>query len=300
MKHTIYISLLAAALCTGCMGGEKLGFDDDWSAPALEESPFGNNAIQELPDGDANKLTIAQLKAKYLTKTDANYHVEITDDVQIKGVVVGNDIAGNIYNEVALQDAAGDAILICIAQGGLFAYLSTGTEIIVNLKGLHIGCYGNQPQIGTPYTNSSGKTFPSRMSRNEWQTRFKIIGTGRDVQPEEFDVARLKDKEYVKSHCGKLMTVKGVAMSEADGTKTWAPEADKDAGNGVSRTVAINGKANSLLVVRSSTYADFAALAMPTGSINLTGIFTVYASNPDRYGYTWQILLRSEKDIEAN
>lgn len=94
------------------------------------------------------------------------------------------------------------------------------------------------------------------------------------------------------------MTVKGVEMAEANGVKVWASDAEKDAGNGVSRTIKVNGKTNSNFVVRSSTYADFAAQIMPKGKLNLTGVFTVYASNPDRYGYTWQILLRESSDIE--
>ena len=94
------------------------------------------------------------------------------------------------------------------------------------------------------------------------------------------------------------MTLENVEMDGADGKLAWAPEADKDPGNGVSRTVKIGGKAQKLMVVRSSTYADFAAKAMPTGKVNLTGIFTVYATNPSKYGYTWQILLRSDSDIE--
>ena len=220
--------------------------------------------------------------------------------IGMKARVTGNDIQGNIYNEVAVEDESGEGLLICIQKGGLYGFLPVGQEILVNLKGLYIGLYGNNVQIGMPYTNSSGRTFPSRMAFNIWNEHFKILGTAdaSKVQPEEFDVTKLKDVAYIKSHRGKLMTLKNVEMAKADGKLAWAPEAEKDPGNGVSRTVKINGKAQSLMVVRSSSYADFAALAMPTGKVNLTGIFTVYATNPSKYGYTWQILLRSDSDIE--
>lgn len=226
--------------------------------------------------------------------------MRITEDWQLKVRVTGNDIQGNIYNQIAVQDESGEGLLICIQKGGLFGFLPVGQEILVNLKGLYIGIYGNNVQIGVPYTNTSGRTFPSRMNINVWNEHFKILGAAdaSKVVPEKFDVSKLKDVEYVKSHRGKLMTLENVEMDKADGKLAWAPEADKDAGNGVSRTVKINGKAQSLMVVRSSTYADFAAKAMPTGKVNLTGIFTVYATNPSKYGYTWQILLRSDSDIE--
>ncbi len=298
MKKMKYIKFLVAALLLGGIATSCM--DDDWNDPTGENAPFGNNNIVE----ETSKIvTIKELKAKTVDKFEASVAsglVEITEDWQLKARVTGNDIQGNIYNEVAVEDESGEGLLICIQKGGLYGFLPVGQEILVNLKGLYIGLYGNNVQIGMPYTNSSGRTFPSRMAFNIWNEHFKILGTAdaSKVQPEEFDVTKLKDVAYIKSHRGKLMTLKNVEMAKADGKLAWAPEADKDAGNGVSRTVKINGKAQSLMVVRSSSYADFAAKAMPTGKVNLTGIFTVYATNPSKYGYTWQILLRSDSDIE--
>lgn len=298
MKKMKYIKFLVAALLLGGIATSCM--DDDWNDPTGENAPFGNNNIVE----ETSKIvTIKELKAKTVDKFEAsvaNGLVEITEDWQLKARVTGNDIQGNIYNEVAVEDESGEGLLICIQKGGLYGFLPVGQEILVNLKGLYIGLYGNNVQIGMPYTNSSGRTFPSRMAFNIWNEHFKILGTAdaSKVQPEEFDVTKLKDVAYIKSHRGKLMTLKNVEMAKADGKLAWAPEADKDAGNGVSRTVKINGKAQSLMVVRSSSYADFAALVMPTGKVNLTGVFTVYATNPSKYGYTWQILLRSDSDIE--
>lgn len=298
MKKTKYIKFLVAAMLLGGLATSCM--DDDWNDPTGEVAPYGNNDIVE---DDAKMISIKELKAKtvdLIPSSQANDTVRITEDWELKVRVTGNDIQGNIYNQIAVQDESGEGLLICIQKGGLFGFLPVGQEILVNLKGLYIGIYGNNVQIGVPYTNTSGRTFPSRMNINVWNEHFKILGAAdaSKVVPEKFDVSKLKDVAYVKSHRGKLMTLENVEMDGADGKLAWAPEADKDAGNGVSRTVKINGKAQSLMVVRSSTYADFAAKAMPTGKVNLTGIFTVYATNPSKYGYTWQILLRSDSDIE--
>lgn len=298
MKKTKYIKFLVAAMLLGGLATSCM--DDDWNDPIGEVAPYGNNDIVE---DDAKMISIKELKAKtvdLIPSSQANDTVRITEDWQLKVRVTGNDIQGNIYNQIAVQDESGEGLLICIQKGGLFGFLPVGQEILVNLKGLYIGIYGNNVQIGVPYTNTSGRTFPSRMNINVWNEHFKILGAAdaSKLVPEKFDVSKLKDVAYVKSHRGKLMTLENVEMDKADGKLAWAPEADKDAGNGVSRTVKIGGKAQSLMVVRSSTYADFAAKAMPTGKVNLTGIFTVYATNPSKYGYTWQILLRSDSDIE--
>ncbi len=308
MKIAKYIKFIVAAMllsgvATSCM-------DDDWSDPTngSTTAPYGNNNIQEDPN---RIISIKDLKAQTVDIKDQElqdrntnlpfYAIHIENDWQIKVRVTGNDIQGNIYNEISVEDESGEGLLICIQKGGLYGFLPIGQEILVNIKDLYIGVYGNNVQLGTLYENTEKvRTYPSRMSLNTWNEHFKILGIARPdlVEPEEFDLTKLKDKDYIKSHRNKLMTLKNVEMDKADGKLAWAPDAEKDAGNGVSRTVKINGKAQSLMVVRSSSYADFAAKAMPTGKVNLTGIFTVYSTDPSRYGYTWQILLRSESDID--
>lgn len=272
-------ALVLGLSVTSCM-------DEDWNDPTGETSPFGNNNLQE-----TNVITIAELKDMYSAAlAKQNDTARIKDNVQIKARVTGNDIGGNIYNQVAVDDGTG-AILICVAQGGLFGYMPVGQEILVNLKDLYIGAYGYQPQIGSPYTNKSGKTFPSRMNRTVWQEHFKLMGAAdvSKIDTVEFDLSKVKDADYMKENCGRLMIVKGVKLSDADGKKTFAPEDEKDAGNGVSRT--ING--NSNFVVRSSTYADFAGTVMPKEKVDLIGIFT-------RYSSTWQILMRSDSDFRLS
>ncbi len=298
MKMMKYIKVFAVALlvvgmATSCM-------DEDWTDPTGDTAPVGNNNIVE----DVNKLiTIKELKERTVNKlatSTTNDTIRIKEDWQLKARVTANDIQGNIYNEVAVEDESGEALIICIQKGGLYGFMPVGQEILVNLKDLYIGIYANNVQLGVAYTNSSGRTFPSRMNFNVWNEHFRLLGVAdaSKVTPEVFDTSMLENADYVKSHRGKLMTLKNVEMDVKNDTTKWAPEYDKDNGNGVSRTVVLNGKANSKIVVRSSSYADFAAKDIPRGKINLTGVFTVYSTNPSRYGYTWQILLRTESDVE--
>ena len=136
MKNLKYI--IIALVCIGlssCM-------NNDWDTPQTTNA-YGNNSITE-----SNVVTIASLKTTYASVISAtqNSYKQIEDDIQIKGRITGNDIEGNIFNNVAIEDGSG-SILIGIAQGGLFGYLPVGQEIIVNLKGLYIGSYGQQAQI---------------------------------------------------------------------------------------------------------------------------------------------------------
>lgn len=288
MKNIKYLLMLvlACSLFTGCM-------DDDWDTPNAEalNKAYGNQEIAE-----TNVITIGSLKEQYESVINAstNSYEQITEDVQIKGRVVGNDIGGNIYNEVSIDDGTG-AILICISQGGLFSYLPVGQEIVVDLKGLYIGGYGKQAEIGMPYTNAKGNSYVSRMSRVLWNKHFKLTGVAdaSKVVAEEFDVSKRTKEEYFTANNGKLMTIKNVEFTNADGKTTFAPSEEKDAANSVNRGLSQNGKAipTSSLVVRTSSYADFAAKQLPTGKLNITGVFT-------RYRTTWQILIRDERDIQ--
>lgn len=289
MKNIKYLLMLvlACSLFTGCM-------DDDWDTPNAEalNKAYGNQEIAE-----TNVITIGSLKEQYKSVINAstNSYEQITEDVQIKGRVVGNDIGGNIYNEVSIDDGTG-AILICISQGGLFSYLPVGQEIVVDLKGLYIGGYGKQAEIGMPYTNAKGNSYVSRMSRVLWNKHFKLTGVAdaSKVVAEEFDVSKRTNEEYFTANNGKLMTIKNVEFTNADGKTTFAPSDEKDAANSVNRGLSQNGKpiATSSIVVRTSSYADFAAKQLPTGKLNITGVFT-------RYRTTWQILIRDERDIQS-
>lgn len=288
MKNIKYLLMLvlACSLFTGCM-------DDDWDTPNAEalNKAYGNQDIAE-----TNVITIGSLKEQYESVINAstNSYEQITEDVQIKGRVVGNDIGGNIYNEVSIDDGTG-AILICISQGGLFSYLPVGQEIVVDLKGLYIGGYGKQAEIGMPYTNAKGNSYVSRMSRVLWNKHFKLTGVAdaSKVVAEEFDLSKRTKEEYFTANNGKLMTIKNVEFTNADGKTTFAPSEEKDAANSVNRGLSQNGKpiATSSIVVRTSSYADFAAKQLPTGKLNITGVFT-------RYRTTWQILIRDERDIQ--
>jgi hypothetical protein len=276
MKHIHYYIIIAfvSAIFTGCI-------DNRWDIPGTDGSEFGNEAVAE-----TNLVSIAQLKQKYATVIYNGSYVQFEELTQIKGVVTGNDVKCNLYSQVAIEDGTG-SMIICIAQGGLYGQMQVGREILIELKGLYIGGYGQQPEIGTPYTNANGRTYVSRMSRAIWQQHYKLLGM-KSVSPVDFDKTKLSDANYMKENCGRLMTIRGVKFQGANGKKVYAADKDKDAANSVNRS--LQGISSNQLVVRTSTYADFAKTPLPQGEVDITGIFT-------RYNNTWQVLIREESDV---
>lgn len=302
MKSVKYIQMIMMALVMGL--GLTSCMDDDWKAPSGDTPAYGNNTLQE-----KNVISIDELKTKYgVTKNMINDTVRIDDGIQIKGVVTGNDAEGNIYNEIALQDETG-GILVCIAQGGLCGQIQVGQEILIDLGGLYIGAYRSQPQIGVPYTSTSASgaksTYPSRIARAEWQTRFKLIGKpdAKKLVAKVFDYESLKGNETeLYKYAGCLVKATGVGFAKADGKTTYAPKSEgASTGYGVMRAFKnmTTGKdyTTNEFGVRTSCYSDFAAEKLPEGKLTVTGILTCYKSQT-KYNATAQILMRQQSDVQ--
>lgn len=282
MKNTINIKTtyllifaLACTLFSSCMNG-------DWDEPDFNgAAPYGNNSLTE-----QHVITIAELIKKYpnvFASTDQNKQID--EDIMIKGRITGNDVGGNIYKQVTLQDNTA-AIIIAINEGGLNGYLAEGSEILVDLKGLYIGGYRKQPEIGAPYNGSS----IGRMQKDIWAKHFKILGSpdASLIQPVDFSTI----KNEMDANCAKLVTLKDVTFKEADGKSTFST--GTSTGNAVNQELDGYG---SKVVIRTSTYADFAAITLPYDNVakkklkcDITGIAT-------RYNSTWQILIRKTSDI---
>lgn len=290
MKKIKFIALAFLALTLGsCMGD---GYADPDLTEKVPASPWGNNSLRE-----KNVISIADLKTQFATiiNSDNGYKL-IEKDMMIKAVVTGNDVSGNIYNQVSVQDASG-AIIIAINGSGLSGYLPVGQEILVNLKGLYIGSYKKLPQIGGVNTKlSDGSLGIGKIERAIWNEHFKILNPGEadasTVVPEEFDLTKLTDAAYMEANVCKLMTLKKVKFASANGTNVWAPD---DTNTSLELIDAETGKRinKNNLVVRNSGYSKFANEVVPQGVFDITGIFT-------RFGNTWQIVLRNTDDLKAS
>lgn len=301
MKKIHYLLLaLVSGLFTACMDG-------DWDAPANEKAPYGNPDIREV-----NVISIKDLKERYYTEvTTEGKNKQIAEDLKIKAVVTGNDISGNLYNEIAVQDETG-AISICITKGGLFSYLPIGTEILVDLKGLYIGNYRLGPTIGTPYTDKKGVVNVSRMPHALWLKHFVLTGVNKEIEPELFADGSDRTNWDLDQDAGKFGILKNVSFKNGGyynndtenyesgivfvpGESTYAAYKDSQTGKSYSFSWFFNEQPGDTeegaVQLYTSSYADFAALKLPTGLVNITGIVK-------RYRNQWEIVVRSIKDVE--
>ncbi|WP_293882509.1 DUF5689 domain-containing protein [Sphingobacterium sp. UBA1498] len=232
----------------------------DYTEPPLTEPIYS---------GPGANITIGALKEKYANIVDPKV---IEEDLIIKAFVTGNDISGNIYKQLYIQDETA-AINIGVDQNSVYSSFRAGQEVYVNLKGLSMVKYGGELQIGFSGTNAnriSWLVFQEHVLRNKWSDAANLT-------PLEVDLSKLD-----ASMVNKLVIIKNVRFNNgginafAGGTATVS-EVVKDA----------NAKT---LDVRNSNFSTFAKEILPKGNGTLVGIL-------GRYNGGWQLFLRDKTDV---
>lgn len=274
-KHTYIIALLTGVFAfSSCQ-------NKDWDVP--EGIPYGNNSLEA-----GTTITIAELQTRYANTISSDNYKQITEDLWLRCVVNGNDYGDNLYKQLSVQDETG-GIIIGINGSDQGAMMPVGQKLLINLKDLYIGGYGNQAQIGGLYNGGLG-----RMELSEWKQHVRLImdnssealafGTMK-VDTLDFDASKTMAQQ-----AGRVVRLSGVTISR-EGTPIIAPDDGSVSlvSNCVNRTLS-GGNAGSKCVLRTSTYATFKGVAIPEGTVELYGIATIYRG-------TWQILARTQSDL---
>ena len=249
----------------------------------ISQPPYGNN---ELVAGTT--VTIAELQSNFSNAINNDSYKQITDDLWLRCVVTGNDFGGNIYKQISVQDETA-GIIIGINGSDQGAFMPVGQKLLISLKDLYIGGYGSQAQIGGLYNGGLG-----RMELSTWKKHVRLVMDG---TPEaagfgtmKVDTIDFDASKTMAQQSGRVVRLSGVTIS-GEGTQILAPD-DGTVGltsNCANRTLS-GGNAGSKCVLRTSTYADFKGIALPTEPVELYGVATIYRG-------TWQILARTESDL---
>lgn len=268
--RNIILLALTALLAVSC---------HSWDDPAENAGmdSYGNKSLKE-----SNVVKISDLLTKYKSEITSGGMKQITDACQIKAVVTSSDEGGNIYKNLYVVDGTG-GFCLKIDKSSLYSEATEGQCMLIDLQGLWIGGYGLQPQIGTKYLDGTTEKI-GNINRNTWAEHFKLIPDieGLSAKPiTTNDMSALDiDKDF-----GKVVTLVGIKMKNADGTTVFAPSTSGSDNQKVASQA-------SPVYIRTSTFAKFAKQVMPTGQFNITGVIT-------RYNNDWQILPRTLRDIQT-
>mgnify|MGYP006890785953 FL=1 len=273
------ITLILAA-CMVLFTSGLVSCMDDFDVPVTGNA-YGNNNIK-----DGRTISIANLKKKYASVISANGLQQITEETRIEGVIVGDDESGNIYKQLMIADESG-IIVIGINNTGLYATCPVGQKMIIDCEGLYIGGYGELGQLGSVYNGKVG-----RMPGYMWEEHVRLLGEPNlfypELAPKALTAADLSS--WDKAEAPILVNMNDVSFENADGEELYAEDKGGSQSAIEQNLVFEDG---TKLVVRTSTYANFANDVLPQGKLNVTGLLS-------RYGNTWQLTLRSGEEVKRN
>lgn len=232
-----------------------------YEAPLLTEP--------EVTIGDEGVITIAKYKEMFASLPKEGKLIE--ENFALRAVVVGNDISGNIYKQIYVEDATG-GLSISIDQNNIASDYPIGQEVVVKLQGLAATSYGGVTQLGIQGTNNNRIPYEiakEHILKHKWPDAKK-------AQPTVTTIDALTD-----AMIGKLIQLEGVYF--VDGGNLPFAETQQT----VNRD--LKDKSGNTLIVRNSGYANFANDKLPKGNGTVVGILSKFNSD-------YQLFLRSADD----
>lgn len=234
----------------------------------------------ELPpkkDALANSgtITIDSIYKKY-----ASYYItanplptklfKFSNDASVTGTVTADEISGNIYKSVYIQDATGTLQVKLLNSGGLFV----GDLIRINLKDVILDDYGKMVQLDSVDIEKSAVK----------------ISSGNVVTPTKatFNQLTALNGSGLSNFQGRLVLLDSVEFAVVYKNRTFADPVNK---TNLDR-ILLNAN-NSQVTVRSSGYSNFAGKIIPCGKGSIVAIVSQFNS-------TIQLLIRNFNEVKLS
>ncbi len=267
LRYSIYFLVSTLLLFSACV-------DDDFDHPPAD----GEEA-----DITAN-TTIADLKALHVI---GNLE-EITEDLIITGIVTADDRSGNFYKTLVIQDSTA-AIELRLNETDLFNEYGEGRRLYIRCQGMWLGDYNGITQLGSgtapddrgglELTQVPSALFDDFIVKGKWN---------QVVIPVEKTIAQLRQNDV-----SMLVRLDNMQFSLETCERTFARDYISPMGTRVQESLNQNMEScasNSVIVLRTSGFCNFASQMLPSGSGSITAIYTVFGS-------TKQLIIRDTDDI---
>ena len=238
-KITLIIMLVTGCLFSSCKREYKMA------------NPKNHAANSESITIDT---IIARYKAHYNVVPPATKLYRFTTDVSLTCTVTADEVSGNIYKTVFVQDGTGSLQIKLINSGGLYI----GDQININLNGVVLNDYAKMIQLDSIdiekrifKINSGNIVTPVKMTMNQ------IMTSGNGIYKYQSKLVLLDSVEFAAIDKGQL-------FSDANGKFSIDRGLQDSHGNNV--------------IVRTSGYANFAGNIIPCGKGSLIAIMGQYNS----------------------
>lgn len=231
--------VLALAVLAGCDKASGLEFDDD--------TPQGT-------------VTIAALKSRCTGAQAA-----VTEDITIEGVVTGNDLYGEFYKTLVVEDTSG-GISIAVDATELYVDYPVGTAVTIHCNGLFLCDYGGKVMLGTRPTDEYAG--PGRIPQAEaaLYLRRKQAET-RPLRPRTFTFG-----EVDMRHTDTYVHFEGVRFVQQG---NWC-DPDPETGRPATTERRIADHTGREFIVRTAGTCTYATEPVPQGTGSVYGIIDYF------------------------
>lgn len=262
---------------TGCVQ------NDDFSVPPIVCNQKWNANTQ-----------ISAIKA--LNDTDTP--LEITENLILEGYVVSSDETGNFFKTISIQDKAENpttGMSIELDLANTYTNFPVGSKILVNAKGLFVAKDRGSYKIGTKFTDAKGTERVGRMAEVDALKKVAMSCEEKvQIKPTKFTSI---EQALNEANINTLITLENVQFEKAGNGETYYEEGGKDTFGGATNRKIVDSEGNTL-VLRTSSFADFAAEKLPTGNGSITAVLSAYANNNRVTKSTYQLFIRSVEDVK--
>jgi len=197
----------------------------------------------------------------------------IKKNVIVQGVVVANDESGNFYKQIIIEDDIA-GLQIQIEQKLLYNTYKLGQRVFIKCKGLALGEYGGNMQLGYIINGAIG-----RIPADSINTHIFLEGFPETVPaPINLTIPTLS-----ASKLNMLVSLDSIHFTEAGQPFSL-----------VSATTNRNmvDQHGNTLILRTSNYATFQANLIPSGTGTVTGVLSIFNG-----GY--QFFIRDLNDLKG-
>ena len=242
--------------------------DEDFSVPPLE----------------CNDPNLSQtISAEDLYKNSSSTAKLYGNDDVIIGYVVSSDEGGNIYKNISFVDSDGNGFNMAVDKYDTYTFYEPGRKVYINLKNLYTQIDFGGLEIGELYNNTQIGRIPELLIEDYIKRSCEVID-------EETLVHKISLADISDDYLFSLIEVDNVQFKDDEVGENFYSSSN-ELGGATNRYI-VDDKGYEI-IVRTSSFADFANNPLPEGSGKIRGILT-------RYNDDYQLFMRSESDISMS
>lgn len=214
-----------------------------------------------------NIISIDSLKNMYLA---GNVDVNINQNLSVYATVTADEVSGNLYKELFIQDGTGGIQLNLTSSSKIYE----GQKVRVSLNGATITKSNNMLVIDNldPDKKIIKQDGEQHITPEVVTIQDLLVPTGEIFSPYQGRLIQLNNVEFL---CNDIWSTWANAITQYDENRTL-----------------IDGN-NKTIIVRSSGYATFANETLPKGNGSLIAVVTQYNS-------TVQLSIRNPQELNMN